>query len=260
MSGKDRFGEIDALRGLAVIAMVLYHLFFDLSAFGLMDISLTSLPMELVETITPPIFFGIVGISLYISFQRSKNEVERASLSRKYLIRGGKLLVLGLVITGVTFFMFPEFVVVFGALHFIGVSVVLGYFLLRALEGTRPGIRLGGYGIVAVVSFGLPVVIGVESPKFPFLIPLGITPEGFQSLDYYPVIPWFGYVASGLGLGELFYPSGSRRFDGLSFRSRILGFIGRNALIIYFLHQPLLYFGVLTFRRLISGTWSVGMF
>ena len=35
-----------------------------------------------------------------------------------------------------------------------------------------------------------------------WLLPLGIHPATFFSVDYEPIFPWFGVVLIGMGLGE----------------------------------------------------------
>ena len=77
-----------------------------------------------------------------------------------------------------------------------------------------------------------------------FLIPLGIVPQGFYSADYYPIIPWFGYMLIGYGMTYLFR---ERKWftDLLSGHTDILtplAFMGRHSLLIYVVHVPVLYF------------------
>lgn len=248
------------LRGLAVILMIIYHIAFDLYAFGLLDLRLNSRPMEILADCTAGTFFGLVGVSLFISYSRNQNEGgNNHVLWRKYLVRGIKLVLLGAVITAVTFFMFPELVVVFGALHFIGVSVILGFLLLTLADRFRLTPRLLLYGTVAFLFFGGSVFFQNFQVEFPHLIPLGIPPVRFQSLDYFPLFPWFGLVAGGLIIGELFYPGGRRRFELIKFGNRGLEFLGRNALVIYFLHQPVLYLAIIL-TLIVTGKGMNGIF
>jgi len=245
---ETRFAEIDSFRGVAVLGMVIYHVLFDLSIIGLIEVGMQNTCFEAFADTTAALFFTIVGVSMYISFSREKRKGEDPMLrAKKYILRGLKLAGLGAVITGVTYLLYPEFVVLFGALHFIGFSVILSYILLeltRTLE--LPG-NLLAYGIVLGVVFWLAGPVSELGVSNLFLIWLGTVPPGFQSLDYFPLLPWFGFVVSGLILGQLLYPKGRRRNNFFEFGARPAQFLGRNALIIYFAHQPAIYLGIFLF-------------
>jgi uncharacterized membrane protein len=78
-------------------------------------------------------------------------------------------------------------------------------------------------------------------------------------VDYYPLLPWAGMALLGVVVGNTFYPAGTRRF-ALSDRSewlplRALQWLGRHALLIYLVHQPVL-FGVLSLLVAISAATS----
>jgi uncharacterized membrane protein len=65
----------------------------------------------------------------------------------------------------------------------------------------------------------------------------------FTSVDYTPLIPWFGAVLIGMGVGEFLYSGGIRRFEIPQLPDRIiqpLSSLGRYSLIIYLIHQPLI--------------------
>jgi len=248
---KERFREIDLVRGLAVAGMVFYHVLFDLSALGYLDLAINKGPMKLFAEITAATFFIVVGVSLYISFSRAKKETSTGlELFRKYFFRGTKLLLWGGIVTGVTYLFYPEFAVIFGALQFIGVSVILAYLLLESLQGLRLVCRYTFLGLFAVIPFVVAGPIRTLRTSHRFLLWLGVTPPGFQSLDYFPVLPWFGFVGGGLILGELLYPEGERRFGMWTLNNSLVEFLGRNSLIIYFFHQPLIYLGVFLFAFL----------
>jgi uncharacterized membrane protein len=79
---------------------------------------------------------------------------------------------------------------------------------------------------------------------FFWLIWLGLAPRDFASLDYVPLLPWFGVVLMGMAGGALLYKDLVRRFPLPDISAwppvRGLLFLGRNSLAIYILHQPLL--------------------
>jgi uncharacterized membrane protein len=82
----------------------------------------------------------------------------------------------------------------------------------------------------------------------------------YYASDYFPLIPWFGVVLLGLFLGNTLYSENGRNFflpdwgDLLPFR--FLQFLGRNSLLIYMIHQPILY--GLAFFLSIARFWWIG--
>jgi uncharacterized membrane protein len=119
---KQRFWEIDVLRGFAIINMIIFNYSFALNYLGILNIDLgISYAVAIAST-----FIFISGISMTLSFNNNKKKYHK-----KFTIRGLKIFFWGLVITTITFFSFPEAFVVFGILHFIGVAVILGQFFLK---------------------------------------------------------------------------------------------------------------------------------
>ena len=121
----DRFWEIDCVRGFAVLLMLLYHFLYDLDFFELADIQLRSGLILYAGRFSALLFILISGTALCISHSRAlnkdldKNGTENFS---KYLRRGLKLYLMGLLLTGITWVFLPEEYIVFGILHFFGVS------------------------------------------------------------------------------------------------------------------------------------------
>jgi uncharacterized membrane protein len=82
-----------------------------------------------------------------------------------------------------------------------------------------------------------------DSFSFPWLLPLGLMPQHFRTADYFPLLPWFGIFLIGICAGNTFYRDGERRFSLRLTATRItrpLAFIGRNSLLIYLVHQPVI--------------------
>ena len=156
-------------------------------------------------------------------------------LHKKYFLRGLKLFSWGLIITLITWFFLREGFIMFGILHFIGIAIILAHFLLRF---RYLNLLLG----IIIISIG--IYLQTITFNFSWLIWLGLSPQYFYTIDYFPVLPWLGAVLIGLFLGNLLYPSGSRRFN-ITDRSnslfiKPLCFLGRHSLLIYLIHQPIL--------------------
>ena len=138
-------------------------------------------------------------------------------------------------ITLVTYIVIGRGFIVFGILHLISISILLAYPLLRL---GRMNLLLG----LAAILLGL--YIQELEVDFFWLIWLGLAPRSFTSLDYVPLLPWFGVVLMGMAGGALLYKDLGRRFPLPDISAwppvRGLIFLGRNSLAIYILHQPLL--------------------
>ena len=157
----------------------------------------------------------------------------------KYLKRGVSILLIAALITVVTWWYLGEGYIIFGILHLIGFSIIIAPFFLH-----RKLVSL--YGGIFVIIVG----ILLQAVRGPFiLLPLGIYPASFYSVDYTPIFPWFGIVLIGIYLGGLLYPGGKRgyivpeRFNYSQLPAvpgKVLAFLGRHSLVIYILHQPVI--------------------
>jgi uncharacterized membrane protein len=228
-----RLWEIDALRGVAIVWMIGFHLTWDLVTFGFVRINMGRAPWSWFPGAIATIFLTLVGISLVIS--DSKGGTPRPF--RRYLLRGAKTFGFALVISLVTYFLFGDDFVVFGILHLIGVSVVAAYPFLPC---RRRWLSLPvGIALIAVGNH-----LNKQIAFHPWLIWLGVNELGRAMVDWYPLLPWFGMVLLGIWLGHTLYRGGQRRFslpDGSgSPVIRQLAFLGRHSLLIYLAHQPVL--------------------
>ncbi len=155
---KERFFEIDVLRGVAVIMMVIFHASFDLAYFGIWHENMSTGPWRLLALLTASLFLFLVGVSLSISGATARAALTPGAFYAKYLSRGMFIFLLSLGITTVTFFLVPGETIVFGILHLIGVSVMLAPVFLRFHWGN---LAAGILCLVTGTRFALP------SPSFP---------------------------------------------------------------------------------------------
>jgi uncharacterized membrane protein len=68
-------------------------------------------------------------------------------------------------------------------------------------------------------------------------------PHGFWTMDYWPLLPWFGLFLVGMFCGKLLYPQGNRRFNIPEFTNPVtsaLTLLGRHPLVIYLAQWPAL--------------------
>ena len=218
--------------------MLLYHIFFDLTFFNIYPISLRTIWFQLFLYPIGITFLNLVGISLVLSYQKRLIRYPNLSswrLFQKNLLRGLIIFGFGMMITLITYIYPHQAYIRFGVLHCIGVSIILSFWFLR--------LRLISAVIgVLVIIFGIMVQpITVNTPYFLWL---GLKPVGFYTLDYFPLLPWFGVVLIGISLGNTLYKNYERQFTLIdcsqSIIVRSLSFLGRHSLKIYLLHQPVI--------------------
>lgn len=233
-SDVDRFWEIDILRAIAVIMMITFHLIFDLYFFSDYDFDVDQGFWLFLARSTAIIFIFLVGVSLTLSYSKRKRR-EESKLFLRYLKRGLKIFSYGLLISLITWIFVRDGFIIFGILHFIGISIILAY---PFIEYKIPNLVLGVV-IILIGSFILNFQV-----NYPWLLWIGIKPEIFYTVDYFPILPWFGLVLIGIFFGNTFYPNHKRSFNVPDISDNLLirffCFIGRNTLKIYFLHQPLI--------------------
>ena len=238
----ERFWEIDFFRGIAVIAMIVFHFLFDLNYFAGYAFELHSGLWWLVGRFSGAGFLLLVGLTLTISYSRAKKEKKWQGLFSKYFFRGLIVFGMGLLVTIATFLFVPEGTIFFGILHLIGASLVLAFPFLE-----KKYLAL----FFSAIIFFLGLHLSRFSFDFPWLLWLGFYPKNFYTFDYYPVLPWFGVVLLGVFLGNLLYPSAKPRFSfpdiSNYFPINFLCFLGRKSLLAYFLHQLVLIPMVLLF-------------
>ncbi|MDO9555157.1 MAG: heparan-alpha-glucosaminide N-acetyltransferase domain-containing protein, partial [Atribacterota bacterium] len=99
----QRFWEIDFLRGIAIIMMVLYHVLYNLHYFAHFNVNVYSGFWMYFARVTATTFIFLVGVSLSVIFSRTKKiHKDKIKLLTKYLRRGLKVFSWGLFITLVT--------------------------------------------------------------------------------------------------------------------------------------------------------------
>lgn len=220
MRGK-RIGFLDTWRAAALLAMIVWHFINDLTLVRLVPPPFLRTPfMELLRYAIVGSFIAISGVC--------------ARLSKRPLRRG--LIVFGaaLLVSAVTYlFGMP---VRWGILHMLGMCMLL-YAAVRKRWDALPGTYACGAALlVFVLTFALPMRARVDVP---FLFPLGLRTATFASADYYPMLPWgalfFASAAAAERLGDI---PPEKRYAGAP---RTLAWLSRRSLLIYLVHQPVLY-------------------
>ena len=219
---RRRFDILDAWRTLAIGLMVFYHFLSDLYIFGILSANqLFSTPLNILERFICCSFILLAGASARFS----RNNLRRGLI----VLAAGLAVELGAAIAGQT--------IRWGVLMLLGSSMVLYHFLEKYLK------RLPSAGLATAclaLFFAADVWTRGASVSVDWLYPLGLMGPGFYSADYFPLLPWFFLFLIGTALGGWCLEHREHRLLTLRL-PRALTWPGRHSLLIYLLHQPVLY-------------------
>lgn len=222
----------DFLRGVAVTGMVVFHFFYIVDFLGWLRLELYDGWWLVLARGVQFLFLGLVGFLIAMSYGKGPEGFYRRQWRR--LLKIG---LAALTVSLVTYFFINHVYVRQGVLHFIFLASVV----ILPFVGKR-------WWLVAIAVLGLvggEVVQRVDF-SFPFIAyVLGFENVGVPSVDYFPLFPWITVVSVGALLGNIGLPYLGRIESfmagvGSSAIGRGLQFIGRNALLIYLTHVPLI--------------------
>lgn len=220
-------------RGFAILLMFVYHFSFDLDYYGFIQQDFYQGAFWInFRTIIVTLFLTIMGISLYLAAYKGLNK-------KRFRQRLSLLIVYSLLVSISSWIMYPKAMIFFGILHFITIASVLGLLFIRA---GKINFLLG------LILILIPHIIRHSFFDQPYLQWLGLMTELPITVDYVPLLPWFGVVLIGVFLGEkltqLSTESFIVRWQSKQSFSKLLSLGGRYSLHIYMLHQPL-FLGIL---------------
>ena len=127
--------------------------------------------------------------------------------------------------------------IVFGVLHLLA-SCMLLFGLTRGFWEALPAWVLPVL-CLALIFLTAPCADGVTT-QTPQLWLFGFTTPDFASADYFPLLPWFFVFLLGTWAGR-YVKAGRLPQWFYTARAPRLALVGRHALLLYVLHQPLLY-------------------
>jgi len=229
-----RFDRVDALRGVAIVWMAVFHFCFDLNHFGHIRQNFYTDPFwTLQRTAIVSLFLFCAGLGQALAL--------RAGLGwPRFWRRWAQVAGCALLVSAGSWFMFPKSYISFGVLH--GIAVML--LLARLLAGSRvPG---WAWWLAGAVALALPWA--VQHPFFDtrWTNWLGLVTRKPVTEDYVPVLPWLGVMLWGAASGRWLLATRPALLAGAVPRAlRPLAGLGRWSLSFYILHQPVL-IGALT--------------
>ncbi|WP_392342955.1 heparan-alpha-glucosaminide N-acetyltransferase [Pseudoalteromonas prydzensis] len=218
-----RNNYIDLMRATAIILMVAFHFVWDLNYFGYIR---TDIPngffWKELRAIIVSLFLFSVGASLVYSYQGGIS-------AKKLAWRTVKISSAALLVTLSSLFTLPEHWIYFGILHFIAVATLLLVWLVG-----KPKLAL----LLSLFIFS--AYIAIEIPwNWPFsYIEQYISKHPSDLVTLFPwlVLPLLGIWAANFRIFRL-APANQHAINPY------LTLLSQHSLLIYLLHQPLLFAG-----------------
>lgn len=243
-----RYALLDEVRGLNLLSMILYHGLWDLVfLYGVRMDWYTGVPGMIWQRIGSGCFILLSGFCVL--------------LGRRTAQRGAEIFGAGALVTLVTWAVLPDNLVLFGILTFFGSAMLLTA-LLRPVLDKAPA--WGGLTVSAVlflltskINAGFLGIGSLELVRLPqswyannLTAFLGFPQPTFYSTDYFPLFPWLFLFWTGYFLHRVV---GRERMEPLRLSlCPPLGWLGRHSLIVYLLHQPMIYGLLLLWQNLRS--------
>ncbi|MEX0584330.1 MAG: heparan-alpha-glucosaminide N-acetyltransferase, partial [Natronospirillum sp.] len=216
-----RYPLPDQLRGFAIVLMVLFHGWYDLSIFDMVAMDFDHLFWRSFRAIIVGLFCLMAGASLYWTHHKGIRWRLLGRRQFQLILAAGSLTVFSLLA-------YPSAWIYFGILHFFVIALVVSLPLVRfPRTATLAGLilvvaeRLGAPFTDPWLSIALQQHIGL--PK--------------STIDRMYLLPWLGVVWMGIGLGA--HPIMRAAWQPRALRP--LTWMGQHPLMLYLVHQPILF-------------------
>ena len=227
--------ELDALRGLALLMMVLHHLIFDLRY-------LLELPVFAFQesawfiNLLRPLFLCVFLVVSGICSTFSRNNFKRGLRVGAAALGFTAATTIASLLTNLDLYIF------FNVLHLLALGTLLYAWITRRDRGRGTDVLLV---ILTAVTIWVGTILPTEPVNTFLLLPFGMLPATYPGMsDYLPIFPWLGFFMAGALIGRLQYSDRCTAFphapQGLLRAAQPLAFLGRHSLGIYALHQPVL--------------------
>lgn len=245
---KERIYWIDNIRAIAMISMVLYHTVWDL--VYMYGMNWQWYRSDLAFMWQQSICWTFILLSGFC-WNFSKNPLKQGMI-----VSGA-----GIIVTVITMVFSYESRIVFGVLTLIGASALLLIPLQKTFEKmpawTGFVMMFFMFACTYLINDGYLGIFRLELAELPqslyanfFSTFLGFTEWGFFSADYFSLMPWAFLYFAGYFLYRLWR---EKKIPGAMCMNRkmpVLTSLGKKSLLVYMLHQPLIYMILfLIFRR-----------
>jgi uncharacterized membrane protein len=234
----QRFDSVDALRGLAIVWMTLFHFSFDLNHYGFIKQNFYNDPIWTGQrTAIVSLFLFCAGLGQAIAVQQGQSW-------QRFGKRWAQVAACALLVTAGSLLMFPNSFIYFGVLHGITVMLVI----VRLTAGWGRWLWLAG-ALAIGLKFLAWDLLGAGGALSAWADLFNSRPMNWLGLisrkpiaeDYVPLVPWLGVMWWGMAAGQWALKSRSGLLKTrLPTAAAPLCWLGRWSLSWYMLHQPVL--------------------
>ncbi|CAA6824994.1 MAG: Unknown protein [uncultured Sulfurovum sp.] len=227
----SRLHGLDIFRGLAIIFMILYHFTYDLTLYNMVQLDMNHAPYLLAIRYTiMSMFLLSVGMSLTLAHQKT---IYWHKIAKRSLL----LALSSFAITISTYIVFPNSWIYFGMLHFILISSILVLPLLKFPKTT--------------LLFTLLILIGsftglLHMHHLFALLQEPLSLPSPMSQDVVRLFPWLAVVLIGIVVVQHKWHEKLFKHQLFNMKysiNKVLKKIGRHSLLIYLIHQPIIFLG-----------------
>ena len=243
-----RYDTIDFLKGIAIILMVIFHVFYFPNVYGYTEFKWDTPLLKIIAKIAQFIFITTAGINLYLAYHHKleKDKIEnivenKIEYVKKHLSRTSKLIIIAILISISSYFVFGNMFVKFGILHFMAVSSLI---LLPFIDSQK--ILAFIIFIVLVLKYlanNYQSIFYIIPPKLAFISGFY---NSYGSIDHFPLVPWLAVMCIGLLAGKVIINSDNKNLllddkDQKNIINEGIKWTGKNSLEIYVVHWIILY-------------------
>lgn len=219
-----RYDRLDALRGLALVWMAVFHFCFDLATFRLIEANFYADPVWTTQRT------AILSLFLLCAGAGQAVAVAQQQSWPRFWRRWAQVAGCALLVSLGSALMFPNSWISFGVLHGMAVMLVAAR-LLAPLRG-------------ALWPLGLAIVLLPQWVAHPFFDSrwtnwVGLVTHKPVTEDFVPIFPWLGVMLWGLAATQALLARAPGWLAGpLPRPATPLAVLGRWSLSFYMVHQP----------------------
>jgi uncharacterized membrane protein len=224
---KKRYSQIDILRGLFFIPMFIFHLFSFYDLTNNFNTNLTSNNFLSFIGNVRDLYILLAGYSIYLSYTSYKESNKNSSIFGKSslsglqpsasgfikyrFVRSGTIAMYALLITVISHFLYPDYGIKFGILHFIALGTLL-LAPIAALDSPTITLIVGGIWLYITSNNLIPLARGHSSfgLNLPYSNEIINTITGkfvhYNTADYFPLNTKLILLICGLFLGQVIHP------------------------------------------------------
>jgi uncharacterized membrane protein len=234
MNSSTRFDRLDALRGLAMAWMTLFHFCFDLNHFGWIKQNFYQDPVWTWQRT------AIVSLFLLCAGAGQAVAVHQAQSWQRFWRRWAQVAACAVLVSLGSYLMYPGSFIYFGVLH--GIAAMLIITRLIAPWGAW----LWPLGAVAIATKFIAASAIPAWPALHFLNEKAFNWIGWVSQlpiteDYVPLFPWLGVMCWGMAAAQWLLQHRPALLSGpVPAPMKWLAFLGTWSLTYYMLHQPVM--------------------